>query len=123
LHARLEVAPPPGAPPRPAAARRDRVRAAGAAGGAAEGGAVKHDEMNCKRPILEDLADYEDGPMPERERPELEAPPSPRPPCVTFLHSYRATGRTLKMLKPREVPKNLAEAVWNFVRERCPKKS
>ena len=36
---------------------------------------------------------------------------------------YRATGRTLKMLKPREVPKNLAEAVWNFVRERCPKKS
>jgi hypothetical protein len=60
---------------------------------------VKHDEMNCKRLILEYLADYEDGSMPE------------------------TAGRTLKMLKPREVPKNLAEAVWNFVRERCPKKS
>ena len=84
---------------------------------------MKHDEMNCKRLILEYLADYEDGSMPETDRRELEAHLSHCPPCVTFLHSYRATGRTLKMLKPREVPKNLAEAVWNFVRERCPKKS
>ena len=44
------------------------------------------------------------------------------PPCVVFLKSYRATGRTLRMLKPRDIPKNLAEAVVRFVRARCDKK-
>lgn len=83
---------------------------------------MKHDEMNCKRLILEFLVDYEDGSMPEPDRQQLEAHLSHCPPCVTFLDSYRATGRTLKMLKPRDIPKNLAEAVWKFVRERCDKK-
>ena len=83
---------------------------------------MKLDEMNCKRLILEFLVDYEDGSMPEPDRQQLEAHLSHCPPCVTFLDSYRATGRTLKMLKPREIPKNLAEAVWKFVRERCDKK-
>jgi anti-sigma factor RsiW len=84
---------------------------------------VKHDEVTCKRLILEYLIDYEDGSMPEPDRRRLEEHFSHCPPCVVFLSSYRATGRTLKMLKPREIPKNLAEAVLRFVRERCDKKS
>jgi len=60
--------------------------------------------------------------MPEAERLELESHLHHCPPCVVFLKSYRATGKTLRMLKPRDIPKNLADAVIGFVRARCPKK-
>ncbi|MEP6994139.1 MAG: anti-sigma factor [Acidobacteriota bacterium] len=82
----------------------------------------KHDEISCRRLILEYLADYEDGSMPAPDRVQLERHFEECPPCVVFLKSYRATGRTLKMLKPREIPRNLAEAVMQFVRARCNKK-
>jgi anti-sigma factor RsiW len=78
--------------------------------------------MNCRKLILDYLVDYEDGSMPAPERAALEAHLSHCPPCVVFLKTYRATGRTLKMLKPRDIPKNLAEAVTRFVRERCKEK-
>jgi anti-sigma factor RsiW len=80
---------------------------------------VKHDEVNCRRLILEYLVEYEDGSMPAPDRVQLEEHFAACPPCVIFLKSYRATGRTLRMLKPREIPKNLAEAVVRFVRSRC----
>jgi anti-sigma factor RsiW len=83
---------------------------------------VSHDEITCRRLILEYLVEYEDGSMVETERRELEVHLSHCPPCVVFLKSYRATGRTLRMLKPRDIPKNLAEAVVKFVRARCDKK-
>ena len=83
---------------------------------------MTHDEMTCKRLILDCLVDYEDGSMPEADRRSLEDHLSHCPPCVLFLDTYRATGRTLKMLKPRELPRNLAEAVLKFVRERCGEK-
>jgi anti-sigma factor RsiW len=77
--------------------------------------------MSCRRLILEYLGDYEDGSMPAAERQALEAHLSHCPPCVVFLHSYRATGRTLRKLKPKELPRNLAEAVMKFVKARCNK--
>jgi len=80
---------------------------------------VSHDEMNCRKLILEYLGDYEDGTMASAERAALEAHLSHCPPCVVFLNTYRATGRTLRMLKPRDIPKNLAEAVVSFVKARC----
>jgi anti-sigma factor RsiW len=83
---------------------------------------MTHDAVTCKRLILEYLVEYEDGSMPEAERLELEAHLHHCPPCVVFLKTYRATGRTLRMLKPRDIPKNLADAVIGFVRARCPKK-
>lgn len=82
----------------------------------------KHDEFTCKRLILDSLVEYEDGTMPAPDRQALEAHLAHCPPCIVFLKSYRATGRTLKMLKPRDIPCNLAEAVLSFVRERCGKK-
>ena len=82
---------------------------------------MSHDEMSCRRLILEYLCDYEDGSMPAAEREALEAHLSHCPPCVVFLHSYRATGRTLRKLKPTELPRNLADAVVNFVKARCNK--
>jgi anti-sigma factor RsiW len=82
---------------------------------------VTHDAVTCKRLILEYLVEYEDGTMPEAERREFERHLSHCPPCVVFLKSYEATGRTLRMLKPREIPKNLADAVIGFVKARCKK--
>jgi anti-sigma factor RsiW len=83
---------------------------------------VTHDEITCRRLILDCLVDYEDGSMPASERGELEAHFSRCPPCVQVLESYRATGRTLRMLRPREIPPNLADAVMRFVRERRDRK-
>ncbi len=83
---------------------------------------MKHDKITCQKLILDYLVEYEDGSMPEGDRRELERHLAHCPPCVVFLKTYQATGRTLKMLKPREIPKNLAEAVMRFVRERCGEK-
>ena len=83
---------------------------------------MTHDEITCRRIILECLVDYEDGTMPEDERLSLERHLTHCPPCVTFIETYRATGRTLRMLKPREIPGNLADAVMKFVKERCGEK-
>jgi anti-sigma factor RsiW len=83
---------------------------------------MTHDAITCKQLILDSLVEYEDGSMAQSDRQELERHLSHCPPCVVFLKSYRATGRTLRMLKPREIPKNLAEAVMRFVRARCDKK-
>lgn len=82
---------------------------------------MTHDAITCKRLILEYLVDYEDGAMPEDVRRDLEWHLEHCPPCLVFLKEYRATGRTLRMLKPKDVPKNLAEAVWGFVIARCRK--
>jgi anti-sigma factor RsiW len=83
---------------------------------------VSHDDMTCKRFILEYLVEYQDGSMPAPERREFERHLSHCPPCVVFLKSYQATGRTLRMLKPRDIPKNLVDAVVSFVRAKCSKK-
>jgi anti-sigma factor RsiW len=82
---------------------------------------MSHDEIRCRQLILEYLIEYEDGTMPESDRHRLDEHFAECPPCVVFLKSYRATGRTLRMLKPREIPKNLAEAVVRFVRLKCSK--
>jgi putative zinc finger protein len=82
---------------------------------------MSHDDVTCEKLILECLFDFEDGTMPEEERRELQRHFEMCPPCMNFLTTYRATGRTLKMLKPREIPPALAETVLVFVRKRCGK--
>ena len=88
-------------------------------GGSADAG--PHDEISCRKLILEFLLDYESGAMPEGERLELQKHFEDCPPCGVFLESYRVTGRTLRMLKPSEVPADLARAVVQFVRSRSGK--
>jgi hypothetical protein len=88
-------------------------------GGSGEAG--KHDEISCRKLILEFLLDYESGAMPEVERLELQRHFEDCPPCGVFLESYRVTGKTLRMLKPSEVPSDLARAVVQFVRSRSGK--
>ncbi len=83
--------------------------------GAAQDG---HDEITCQKLILDCLLDYESGAMSEEDRRHLEHHFEDCPPCGKFLTSYRATGKTLQMLKPCEVPPALARAVVAFVRSR-----
>jgi len=79
---------------------------------------MKHDEMTCQALILKFLFEYEERTMPEEDRREFEKHVSLCPPCVTFLSTYRATGKTLKMLKPGDIPPTLADTVIAFVKAR-----
>jgi anti-sigma factor RsiW len=78
--------------------------------------------MSCKSVVMEALYDFEEGSMPDAERTEFERHLQACPPCVRFLDSYRATGRTLRALKPRDIPPTLARTVFEFVKARCSKK-
>ena len=80
-----------------------------------------HDDVTCRKLILEYLLDYESGTMPEEDRAALQKHFEDCPPCGVFLESYRTTGKTLRMLKPCEVPADLASAVVAFVRSRSGK--
>jgi anti-sigma factor RsiW len=79
-------------------------------------------DMTCERLVMEALYDFEEGTMPSSERAHFEEHLAACPPCVRFLDSYRATGRTLRALKPREIPPTLARTVFQFVKERCKKR-
>jgi hypothetical protein len=79
---------------------------------------MKHDGVTCQRLILDYLISYEDRTMSEDERSELRQHFERCPPCLRFLTTYEATGKTLRMLKPREIPPDLANAVIAFVRNR-----
>ena len=79
---------------------------------------MKHDDLTCRKLILDCLLEFEDGVMVEEERRELQLHFEACPPCMSFLSTYRATGMTLKMLKPTEIPPALAETVMSFVRAR-----
>jgi anti-sigma factor RsiW len=80
------------------------------------------EDLTCKRLVMEALYDFEEGTMPVAERAEFEHHLALCPPCVRFLDSYRATGRTLRALRPREIPPTLARTVFQFVKARCVKK-
>ncbi len=79
---------------------------------------MTEDDLTCQRLVFDCLLEYEEGTMPEQERRQLEQHLELCPPCMRFLSTYRATGKTLKMLKPREIPPALAETVLCFVRSR-----
>ena len=79
-------------------------------------------DWTCKQVILDLLIEYEDGAMEVGERALFERHIEMCPPCVHFLTTYRATGRTLKLLKPEEIPPDLAQSVLAFVRARAGRK-
>ena len=80
-------------------------------------------DWTCKKVILDLLIEYEDGVMDATERVHFERHIEMCPPCVRFLTTYRATGRTLKFLKPEEIPPDLAQSVLAFVRSRAGRKT
>ena len=75
-------------------------------------------DWTCKKVILDLLIEYEDKTMPSADRADFERHIEMCPPCVRFLTTYRATGKTLKLLKPEEIPPDLVQSVLAFVRSR-----
>jgi anti-sigma factor RsiW len=75
-------------------------------------------DWTCRQVILDLLIEYEDGTMPAADRADFERHVEMCPPCVRFLTTYRATGKTLKLLKLEEIPSDLAQSVLAFVRAR-----
>jgi anti-sigma factor RsiW len=80
-------------------------------------------DWTCRQVILDLLIEYEDGTMPAADRADFERHVEMCPPCVRFLTTYRATGKTLKLLKLEEIPSDLAQSVLAFVRARAGKKA
>ena len=80
-------------------------------------------DWTCRQVILDLLIEYEDGTMQDPDRSDFERHIEMCPPCVRFLTTYRATGKTLKLLKPEEIPSDLAQSVLAFVRARARQKS
>ena len=80
-------------------------------------------DTTCKKVILDLLIEYEDGSMSADDRSDFERHIEMCPPCVRFLTTYRATGKTLKLLKPEEIPADLALSVLAFVRSRTRRES
>jgi len=80
-------------------------------------------DWTCRQVILDLLIDYEDGTMPAADRADFERHVEMCPPCVRFLTTYRATGKTLKLLKLEEIPSDLAQSVLAFVRARAGRKA
>jgi len=79
-------------------------------------------DLTCKKFILDCLIEYEDGTMPAEERALFQQHMDLCPPCLRFLTSYQATGKTLRLLKPAEIPPDLAQSVLAFVRSRAGRK-
>ncbi|HMF08906.1 MAG TPA: anti-sigma factor [Thermoanaerobaculia bacterium] len=84
-----------------------------------EGECHAEGDVTCRKLILDYLLAYEDETMPEEERAAFRRHIEMCPPCVEFLATYEVTGRTLKLLKPKDIPADLARAVVSFVRTRC----
>jgi anti-sigma factor RsiW len=80
-------------------------------------------DWTCRQVILDLLIEYEEGTMAAEDREDFERHIEMCPPCVRFLTTYRATGRTLKLLKPEEIPVDLAQSVLAFVRARTRRES
>jgi hypothetical protein len=80
-------------------------------------------DWTCRQVILDLLIEYEEKTMPASDRSDFERHIEMCPPCVRFLTTYRATGKTLKLLKPEEIPSDLAQSVLAFVRSRAGRKS
>ncbi len=75
-------------------------------------------DLTCEKLILDCLLSYEEGTMPPEDSEEFRRHIEMCPPCLRFLSTYEATGKTLRMLKPRDIPPDLAKAVLSFVRSR-----
>jgi anti-sigma factor RsiW len=80
-------------------------------------------DWTCRQVILDLLIEYEDGTMAGLDRSDFERHIEMCPPCVRFLTTYRATGKTLKLLKPEEIPSDLARSVLAFVQSRAGRKA
>ena len=76
--------------------------------------------FTCKDSIHH-LLDFLDGEISPAEEEHLHEHLAGCPPCVDFLKTYRATPPLVKRALGEKMPKDLAEKLTGFLRERCKK--
>jgi len=76
--------------------------------------------FTCKDSIKH-LLEFLDGEMPSEEEKRLEEHLSGCPPCLDFLKTYRATSTLCRNALKREMPKEMANKLSAFLRERIKK--
>jgi anti-sigma factor (TIGR02949 family) len=74
--------------------------------------------FNCKESV-ELLRAFLDGEMPDEEAAQLEQHLEACPPCVEFLRTYRATPILCKRALSKQMPKELADKLTDFLRQKC----
>ena len=76
--------------------------------------------FTCKDSIKH-LLEFLDGEMPGEEEKRLEEHLSGCPPCVDFLRTYRATSSICRQALKKEMPREMADKLSSFLRERIKK--
>jgi anti-sigma factor RsiW len=76
--------------------------------------------MNSKtcRETIDLLLDLLEGRLPDGERADLEAHLAGCPPCVEFVNSYKATPGILRKALAVELPKDVADRLGTFLRDK-----
>lgn len=77
--------------------------------------------LTCKT-CIDLLCDYLDGTLPEEESKALESHLAACPPCVTFVNTYRSTGRWCRKALQTELPPELGDKLTAFLRGKIGKK-
>jgi anti-sigma factor RsiW len=75
--------------------------------------------QHCKE-CVDLLGDYIDGALPPERAQALEEHLSLCPPCITFVRTYKATGRLCRHVLQSEMPRELIASLKSFLGEHVP---
>jgi anti-sigma factor RsiW len=75
--------------------------------------------QHCKD-CVELLGEYVDGSLPPERAKALEEHLSRCPPCITFVRTYRATGKLCRSVLKREMPCELMSSLKSFLGDHVP---
>jgi anti-sigma factor RsiW len=75
--------------------------------------------QHCKD-CVELLGEYVEGTLPADRAKALEEHLSTCPPCITFVRTYKATGRLCRSVLKHEMPRELIASLKSFLGEHVP---
>jgi anti-sigma factor RsiW len=75
--------------------------------------------QHCKE-CVDLLGEYIEGTLPPDQAKALEEHLSLCPPCITFVRTYKATGRLCRQVMKSEMPRELIASLKSFLGEHVP---
>jgi anti-sigma factor RsiW len=75
--------------------------------------------QHCKE-CVELLGEYIEGTLPPDRAKALEEHLSTCPPCITFVRTYKATGRLCRSVMKSDMPRELMASLKSFLGEHVP---
>jgi anti-sigma factor RsiW len=75
--------------------------------------------QHCKE-CVELLGEYIEGTLPADKAKALEDHLSTCPPCITFVRTYKATGKLCRSFMKREMPRELVASLKSFLGDHVP---